>query len=61
MKKYNISICIFKISALTRNKKFELCDGSNSLSDIQDYFEYIIKSNETVTDNPPVTTYLNKK
>ena len=32
----------FKISALIWNK-FELPDGSYSISDIQDYFEYILK------------------
>ena len=31
----------FKISAPTWNGKFELPDGSYSVSDIQDYFEYI--------------------
>ena len=30
-----------KISAPTWNDKFELPDGSYSISDIQDYFEYI--------------------
>ena len=30
-----------KISAPTWNHKFELPDGSYSVSDIQDYFEYI--------------------
>ena len=30
----------FKISAPTWNGKFELPDGSYSVSDIQDYFEY---------------------
>ena len=30
-----------KISAPTWNDKFELPDGSYSVSDIQDYFEYI--------------------
>ena len=30
-----------KISAQTRNDKFELPDGSYSVADIQDYFEYI--------------------
>ena len=33
----------FKISAPTWNEEFELPDGSYSVSDIQDYFEYIIK------------------
>ena len=33
----------FKISAPTWNDKFELPDESYSISDIQDYFEYILK------------------
>ena len=33
----------FKTSAPTRNDKFKLPDGSYSVSDIQDYFEYILK------------------
>ena len=33
----------FKISAPIWNDKFELPDGSYSVSDIQDYFEYISK------------------
>ena len=36
----------FKISAPTRNKKFELRDVSYSVSDIQDYFEYVFKNLE---------------
>ena len=31
----------FKISAPTWNDEFELPDGSHSVSDIQNYFEYI--------------------
>ena len=31
----------FKTSALTWNDEFELPDGTYSMSDIQDYFEYI--------------------
>ena len=31
----------FKILAPTWNDKFKLPDGSNSVSDIQDYFDYI--------------------
>ena len=31
----------FKISAPTWNDEFELLDGSYSVSNIQDYFEYI--------------------
>ena len=37
---YNINK--FKISASTWSDKFELQDGSYSLSDILDYFEYIL-------------------
>ena len=51
----------FKISALTWNKKFELPDGSYSVSDILDYFNYILKKRETKTDNPPTRIYVNKR
>ena len=36
----------FKISSLTWNEEFELPDGSYSIADIQDYFEYILKKHE---------------
>ena len=35
-------------------------DGSYSISDIQDYFEYIVKKHETIADNPSVQIYTNK-
>ena len=44
----------FKISAPTWNDTFDLPDGSYSIEDIQDYFEFIIKKHETLTKNPPV-------
>ena len=50
----------FKISAPTWNDKFDLPDGSYSVSDIQDYFEYTIKKHETIADNPLVQIYVNK-
>ena len=50
----------FKISALKWNEKFELPDRSYSVSDTQDYFEYILKKHETVTDNPSIKIYVNK-
>ena len=50
----------FKISASTWNDEFNLPDGSYSVSDIQDYFEYIIKKHETIADNPPVQISVNK-
>ena len=34
----------FKISARTWNDTFDLPDGSYSISDIQDYFEFVIKN-----------------
>ena len=48
------------MSAPTWNEAFELPDGSYSVSDIQDYFEYIIKKYEAVTDNPSIMIYINK-
>ena len=50
----------FKISAPAWNEEFELPDGSYSVSDIQDYFKYILKKHETVTDNPSIRIYVNK-
>ena len=50
----------FKISAPTWNDTFDLPDGSYSIADIQDYFEFIIKKHETLTENPPVQIYVNK-
>ena len=32
------------MSAPTWNEEFELPDGSSSISDIPDYFEYVLKS-----------------
>ena len=50
----------FKISAPTQNDTFDLPDGSYSTEDIQDFFEFIIKKHETLTENPPVQIYSNK-
>ena len=50
----------FKISALTRNDKFELPDGSYSVSNIQDYFEYILKKHVENIDKPSVKIYVIK-
>ena len=52
----------FKISAPTWNDEFNLPDGSYSVFDIQDCFEYIIKKHETIadTDNPPVQIDVNE-
>ena len=50
----------FKISAPTWNGKFELPDGWYSVSDIQDYFEYIFKKYGEDIDKPSVQIYVNE-
>ena len=50
----------FKISPPTWNAKFELPDGSYSVSDIQDYFEYILKKHGEDIDKPSVQICVNK-
>ena len=50
----------FKISPPTWNDFFDLLDNSYSIANIQDYFEIIIKKNETLTENPTVQIYPNK-
>ena len=50
----------FKISAATWNDTFDLPNGSYSIANIQDYFEFIIKKHEIFTENPPIQIYPNK-
>ena len=50
----------FKISAPTWSEEFELPDGSYSVSDIQDYFEYILKKHCESVDNPSIKMYINR-
>ena len=50
----------FKISALTWNDEFNFSDGSYSVSDIQEYFEYIIKKHESIADNSSAKIYVNE-
>ena len=50
----------FKISASNWNDEFDLPDGSYSVAYIQDYFKFIIKKQETLTENSPVQIYPNK-
>ena len=57
--KYEYKNNEFKISAPTWNDTFDLPGGSYSIEDIQDYFEFIIKIHETLTENPPIQLYLN--
>ena len=51
---------IFKISAPTSNNEFDLPDGSYSISDIQDCFEFIIKKHEILAENRSIQIYPNK-
>ena len=50
----------FKTSAPIWNVKFELSDGSHSVSDIQGYFQYILKKHGEDIDKPSVQIYVNK-
>ena len=57
----------FKISAPTwgggggrGGGEFELPDGSYSISDIRDYFEYILKKHSESVDNPSIRMYINR-
>ena len=50
----------FKISAPTWNDKFELPDRSYSISDILNYFEYILKNHNESIDNSSIRIYVNK-
>ena len=49
-----------KISAATLSDEFELPDGSYTISDIQDYFAYILKKHSGNVDNPSIRIYVNK-
>ena len=50
----------FKISCPTYNEELKLPDESYSISDIQDYFEYILKNYGEKTVNPSIRTNTNK-
>ena len=50
----------FKFLAPIWNNEFNLPNGSYSISDIQDYLQYVIKKHETIADTPPVQLYVNK-
>ena len=50
----------FKISAPTCSEEFKLPDGSYSVSDIQDYFEYILTKHGESVDNPSIRMYVNR-
>ena len=48
----------FKQSTPTWNDKLKLPDRLHSVSDIQDYFEYIIKMYEKLANSPSVRMYI---
>ena len=50
----------FKISASTWSEEFVLPDGSYSITDIQDYFEYVLKNPEGKTVNPSIKKCISK-
>ena len=50
----------FKISAPTWSDEFEFLDGSYSMSDIQDYFEYVLEKHSENVDNPSIKIHLSK-
>ena len=50
----------YKTSAPKWNEKFELPNGSYSISVIQDYFEYVFKKHGEKTVNPSIRIYTNK-
>ena len=50
----------FKIFVPTWSDEFQLPDGSYSISDIQDYYEYILKKHSENVDNPSIRIYVNK-
>ena len=50
----------FKISAPIWDDKFELPDGSYSISNIQDYFEYILKIDKEKIDNASIRISVNE-
>ena len=45
---------------MTWNEEFALPDESYSVSDIRDYFEYILKKPGQKTDNPSTIIYVNE-
>ena len=49
-----------KTSAPTWSDEFELPNGSYSISDIQDYFEYILKEHSEGVDDLPIEIFVSK-
>ena len=59
-KTLNLNITTINSISLPKPNTFELPDGSYSVFDIQDYFEYTIKKYEAMEDNHPVQIYVSK-
>ena len=57
--KLNVNNNKFKISAPTWHETFDLPDGSYNISEIQNYFKYIIKKHETIAETAPILIYAN--
>ena len=58
--KYEYNNNKFKISAPTWNETFDLPDGSYTIDDIQEYFEFVMKKHAILNDNPSIKIYSNK-
>ena len=50
----------FKISAPTWSEEFNLPNGSYSMTNIQNYFKYVLKKHGENVDNPSIIIYINK-
>ena len=50
----------FKIIAPAWNDGFKLSNSCYSVSNIQDYIQYLIKKHETITTIPPIHVYINR-
>ena len=50
-----------KIIALTWNDEFELLDGSYSVSEIQDYIEYLTEKSESLSTNLSINFSINNR
>ena len=61
METYNTEFDEIIITFTDQNgRPLEIEDGSSSVSNIQDYIEYIIKKHETLTAIPSIHVYINK-
>ena len=55
-----VALSNLSIYAPTWSEEFELPNGSYSVSDTQDYFEYILKKHSESVDNPSIRIYVNR-